>query len=347
MTKTNTPQKILIIRLSSIGDILLTTPLIRVLRQRFPDCQIDFLVKSRFAELLSENPFISNLIAFDDTKGFSALSRLKNQFREEKYHWLVNIHKNIRTFYLRLGAGFKTQFTYKKHALQRFLLIQFKWNRYNNIRPVYLRYLEDLGRVGIFNDEKGLDFFIAPATSEKIKSRFRNFIEQHEMLIGIVPGAGYATKCWLPAGFAQVADQLITRFDAGVIFFGGSKERNLHQEITGRMQHNALTVAGELSLQESGALMSHCDLVISNDSGLMHLAAALKKKLVAIFGSTTEELGFFPCAPQQVIVQKAISCRPCTHIGRHKCPKKHFKCMREISPEMVIEAVETLLFAKT
>ena len=109
------------------------------------------------------------------------------------------------------------------------------------------------------------------------------------------------------------------------------------------MRNEPLAVAGHLSLQQSAALMNQCQLVISNDSGLMHLAAALKKKLVAIFGSTTRELGFFPCAPRQIILEKELDCRPCTHVGRHQCPKKHFRCMQEISPEMVQQAAVSLL----
>jgi heptosyltransferase-2 len=337
------PAKILIIRFSSIGDILLATPIIRILRQKFPDAQIDFLTKTRFAELLQAHPGLNQVIQFDETAGVGELFRIKKRIRQTHYDWFVNIHNNLRTVFLCSFNPVPHKFKLNKRAFKRWLLVKFKWNFYRELVPVYQRYLEPLRAFGIADDGLGLEFFLDSQAVEKVEREYQTFLSRHQLLIGMVPGATYATKRWLPERFAQVADLLATRFHAGIIFFGGNPEVALHAEILSQMKTPALSLAGQLSLQESAAMLNHCQLVISNDSGLMHLAAALKKKLIAIFGSTTRELGFFPSAPEQIILEQPLPCRPCTHVGRHACPKKHFNCMKQISVEAVFEAAEQLL----
>jgi len=337
------PQKILITRLSSIGDILLATPLIRVLHHHFPSAQIDFLLKSRFSDLLIANPYLNQLIQFDDSQGFNELKRIKNLIRDQQYDWWIDIHKNLRSAFLKFRNRSQHCFSIDKRLFNRFLLVQFKINCYHQIIPVYERYLEPLKKYGIEYDNAGLDFFLLPEIKPKIQHQYQHFLKHYQLIIGMVPGAGFKTKQWPPEGFVETGDYLAQHLKAGIILFGGSKEQALHQQIAAQMKSKPLSIAGELSLQESAALMNHCHLVISNDSGFMHVAAALKKKLIAIFGSTTRELGFFPCSPQQIIIEKAVPCRPCSHVGRQACPKKHFRCMTEITPAEVQTACLKLL----
>lgn len=337
------PAKILIIRLSSIGDILLATPLIRILRHKFPDAQIDFLTKARFAELLQPHPGLNHILRFDETVGFGELKRIKNHIRRTRYDWILNIHNNLRTAYLCSFLPAVHLFKINKRVFRRWLLVHFKWNLFREIVPVYQRYLEPLQTFGITDDGQGLDFYVDAVAQQKIADEYASFVSQHQVIIGIVPGATYATKRWLPERFAQVADALARQFNAGIVLFGGKPEIALQAEILSQMKTPALGLAGQLSLQESAAMIQHCQLVISNDSGLMHIAAALKKKLIAIFGSTTRELGFFPAAPEQVILEQPLPCRPCSHVGRHTCPKKHFGCMRQIPVSAVLVAAAQLL----
>ncbi|MBN1352877.1 lipopolysaccharide heptosyltransferase II [candidate division KSB1 bacterium] len=339
------PEKILVIRLSSIGDIILTTPLLRALKRAFPDAGIDFVVKSRFRELLVGNPNIERIIPFDDEKSYSELRRIRQQILEKKYDWLIDIHKNLRSLFLRSGSGARHLFRYNKHRIRRFLLIQFKWDRYPKIAPVFKRYMQELIAVGVEDDDRGPELFVDPAASERVNSDFGAFFDAHDCIIGLVPGASYATKRWLPDRFAEVGKRFVEAHHAGVVLFGSSSERALNEEIMLSIgSRNALSLAGKTSLQESMAAMAKCNLVISNDSGFMHVAEALKKKLVALFGATTAQLGFFPVGENCIVVQNEdLGCRPCTHIGSQRCPKKHFKCMQEISVEEVYAAAVGLL----
>lgn len=331
------------IRLSSIGDIILTTPLLRNLKRTYPEAEIDFVVKKKFQEILYGNPNISNIIPFDDKNGLSELRRIKKAIVQKKYDWLLDIHKNLRSVYLRTCSGAKKRFRYKKEMIRRFLLIRFKLNYYQTIVPIYRRYMIELESFGIHDDAKGLDIYVDPIAKERVTGRWGSFFEKFPLLVGLVPGAGYATKRWLPEGFARVGERLMRENGAGIILFGGPDDLALHEEILNRMNGEALALAGKTSLQESIAAMTFCTCIISNDTGLMHVAVALKKKLVAIFGATTEELGFFPCAKEQIILQNnGLSCRPCTHIGSDGCPKAHFKCMEEISAEDVYRAATKL-----
>ncbi len=341
------PAKILIIRFSSIGDILLTTPLIRVLHNKFPAAQIDFLTKAKYAELLNTHPFLHRVIPYHEKTKMGGLRQIKQEMMQEKYDWLIDIHKNPRTAYLKFRNHIPEHFTFKKYLLKRFLLVNFKINLFSCIIPVYQRYLEPLKKYNIQNDQEGLEFYIDSPIRSRIDANYADFWKTFPRIIGIVPGAGYPTKCWPTDRFARVAKFLIEKYNVGIIILGGKNDIMLQNQILSQIENSTLGLAGELSLQESAAAMDHCELVISNDTGLMHLAAALKKKLVAIFGNTSREFGFYPCAPQQIVLEKELPCRPCTHLGFRKCPKKHFKCMVDILPEEVQTAVVELLNSPT
>lgn len=340
-----TPNKILIIRLSSIGDVLLTTPVIRHLKNKFPGGQIDFVVKKEFADLLKYHPGIGHLYQYDKNDEVNSLKKIRQQIRNQHYDLIIDLHKNFRSYYLTTGSGAKNIVRYKKGIFQRFLLVKFKLNLYKAVIPIYQRYLNCLNYYGIRHDGQGLDIFFDQKIEKMFIADYANFLNHSSgLIIGIAPGAKHVTKQWTVEGFSSVIDFFVRNKNARIILFGSNAEQEIIQSLSIDQYSLVLNACGRLSLLETAALMSHCDLVLTNDSGLMHLAAALKKKVVAIFGSTTEELGFFPYTTQHIVVQnETLKCRPCSHIGRKKCPKRHFKCMKEITAEQVIGAIEELL----
>jgi len=342
---TLSPEKILIIRLSSIGDILLTTPVVRLLKQKYPGSKIDFVIRNEFAELLIHHPGIRQFFIFDKNRNFKTLKHIRQEIKNEQYDLIVDLHKNFRSFYLTKFSSAKRVIRYKKDVIRRFFLVKFKLNLYKEIIPIYLRYLNCLKPFQIFYDDKGLDLFFDDEIKERIFNEYAQFLKvPGSLIVGIAPGSKHATKRWTPEGFSSVINFLTDKKKAKIIIFGSQADQEIVQSLKIENHQSVLDVTGKLSLLESATFMNHCELVLTNDSGLMHLASALKKKVVAIFGSTTEELGFFPYTTEHIVIQnKNLSCRPCSYIGRKKCPREHFKCMKEIEAEQVISPVEELL----
>lgn len=343
-----TPEKILIIRLSSIGDVLLTTPVIRLLRKKFPGSKIDFVVKKQFAPVLADHPQVDRLYIFDKHAESSSLRALKKEIRQQQYDLIVDLHNNIRSKFLAIGSHAKMILCYRKGIIPRLLYVKFKLKLSKQIVPAYQKYINSLKIYGIKDDYQGLDFYVHPEVERQVRQKYRDFWQEDKhSIIGIVPGAQHPTKRWTSEGFSSVINYLVEKGKYQIILFGNQHDRNIAATFDIPASPKILNSIGELSLREAGALMNCCDLVITNDSGLMHLATALKKKVIAIFGSTTEELGFFPYLTEHIVIQNnSLTCRPCSHIGRKKCPKRHFKCMKDISAQHVIDAIETIL-AKT
>lgn len=343
------PNKILIIRLSSIGDIILTTPVIRILKQHFPNSQIDFVIKKQFADLLKNHPSIDKLIIFDNARQQNDLKRIKREIKQQQYDLIIDLHKNFRSYFLTINGKAKKVLRYKKFIVRRWLLVSFKWNLFKQSVPIYLRYLIPLKKLGFKYDNLGLDIFVDKKTKQLVEKKYADFFNQNfEALIGIAPGASFFTKRWTSQGFEAVINHFGQRKKLGIILFGNEADRELIETLNITNNQSIINAAGELSIIESAALMDKCDLLLTNDSGLMHLASALKKKVVAIFGSTTRELGFFPTTTEHIVIENLNAiCRPCSHVGKNNCPKKHFDCIKKIHPAQVIGAVETLLFPKS
>ena len=157
-------------------------------------------------------------------------------------------------------------------------------------------------------------------------------------LVVLCPSATYFNKRWTPEGFVETGQHLIREKAAFVVVHGGGKDTELCGSIASRIGSRAVSMAGRLSLPESAALLRLSTLVIANDSGLLHLAQSQKRPVVGIYGATTRELGYFPMEHNSTVIEKTLSCRPCTHNGLDRCPKKHFRCMNDIHASSVIAA---------
>lgn len=334
-------RNILIIRLSSIGDVLLTTPLIRILNKKFPGSHIDFVIKKEFHELIAHHPALSEIYVFDKHADGNSLADIRKKVRLKKYDYIIDIHKNFRSYYLSCFVNAGKIVRFRKYLLKRWLLVNFKLNFYKHIIPVYQRYLDVLN---LQDDNKGLDIYIPRPITDRIERDWHHRLtgKQH-MVIGVAPGASFDTKRWHIEGYKEVVQYLSNTLNSTIILFGNHSDSAVTSQLGGDNM-NVFDCAGKLSLSETAAVMNYCTLVLTNDSGLMHMAAALKKKVVAIFGSTTEELGFFPYAKEYRIIQNnSLNCRPCSHVGKTKCPKNHFKCMSELNADEVIREIRSMI----
>ncbi|MGD0590916.1 MAG: lipopolysaccharide heptosyltransferase II [Bacteroidota bacterium] len=343
------PNKTLVIRFSSIGDVVLASPLLRVLHTRFPSSQIDFVVRKEYSELIRYNPNLNHTFAFDAHGGFQELHRLASTLRRKKYDLIIDIQNNLRSRYIRSISGAKEIVVINKRIFARTMLVRLKKNFYLDIVSVADRYIEPVRIYGIENDAQGLEIFIPDETMHKVSGKISSLkLHKRENVVGFCPSAKHATKRWPEERFIEAGIRLVRELKAKIILFGGKSDTVLCTTIANGINKKsegecAIEYSGQFSLLETAAAMQFCDVIVTNDSGLMHIAAAMKKKLVAIFGSTVREFGFFPVGTENIVIErKGLYCRPCSHIGRSNCPEGHFRCMNEIQIDDVVGSIKAV-----
>jgi heptosyltransferase-2 len=271
---------------------------------------------------------------------------------QTNYELIIDIHDSLRSRFICFGA--KRVVRIDKRKFERFLLVNLKLNwyeRFGGTPSVALRYLEPVERFDVKDDGKGLEIFFSVKEEEQVAKPVQGSgLRNDEQFIGICPSAKHNTKMWLQERFAEVAAALSKSLKQPIVLFGsGRRESERCNVIQNRVRtlnphSKILNLCDKLSLTETAAMMDKCSIVITNDSGLMHIAAARKRNVVAIFGSTVRELGFFPFGTRSAVVENnELDCRPCTHVGLSSCPKGHFKCMTDISTEQVVASAESLL----
>jgi heptosyltransferase-2 len=344
-----TLRKTLIIRFSSVGDIVLSTPLIRALRRRFPQSQIDFLARSEYVELLRDNPNLTTVLEFPAGGSLDDIHRLRTGIADAGYDLILDIHGSLRSRIL--CRGLKNVVRVRKRVFPRFLLVHMKVDLYRffgGAPGIADRYLETAGQLAD-DDGEGPELFPSAAAFARTKELLGGLSDGSGITIGICPSARHATKIWPAERFAGVAATLGKSRAATIILFGSSAEDRRCREIMEAIHTldpgvPVLDLSGRLSLIETAAAMDRCEVVVTNDSGLMHIAAARKRKIVALFGSTVRQFGFYPPPARSIILeQHGLKCRPCTHIGRASCPLGHFRCMVDIAPARAVDAVNALL----
>jgi len=337
-----------------LGDVLLASPLIRSLRKRFPDARIDFLVREEYAGLVRENPYLSNLIIFVAQDGMKGLRILIRRILREKYHIVLDIHGSLRTRFielvLRLNPFHSTKiFRIRKNQFIRFLLVRFKVNLYHKekqrVIPVWEKYLNTAKSLGVKSDGSDLDLFL-PEEALEAGRKFYDSLPAGRWEVVVAPGARHFTKRWLPEYFAEVIRKLNTDFGLNTVLVGGKEDVPIIDQIAALLPNGvAVSAGGKFSILESASIIKNASLVISNDSGLMHVADAFDVPLIAIFGSTVREFGFFPHGSQAIVFEnEGLYCRPCSHIGRSTCPEKHFRCMKEVTSKRIMELIRRKKF---
>ena len=311
-------KKILIIRFSSIGDIVLTTPVVRCIKQQIKDVHITYLTKASFSSIVEENPYIDKVLTIND-KAEEALPVLLNK----DFDYVVDLHKNIRS--KRIRKALKSDFgTFPKLNKEKFLLTKFKVNRMPDIHIVD-RYFDAVKDLGVQNDGKGLDHFIPENTVV-------NDLPKH--FISFVIGGSFSTKR-MPSEKIKI---IVDASELPVVLLGGGKDDAESAKII-EQSSNAINLVNQISLAESAWVVKQSEKVVSHDTGLMHVAAAYQKEIISIWGNTVPEFGMYPYLVDRshILENKKVSCRPCSKLGHRECPKKHFKCMNDIAEERVIE----------
>jgi ADP-heptose:LPS heptosyltransferase len=312
--------KILVVRFSSIGDIVLTTPVVRALKQQL-NAEVHYLTKKSFRGILAHNPYISNIITIE-----SKVDEVAAELKAANYDFVVDLHHNLRSMQVKRLLG-KPSASFPKLNVQKWLLVNLGINRMPAVHIVD-RYFEAAKPLGISNDNAGLDYFITPADEVDINSLPQT--HQHGY-IAVTAGAKFATK-QLPA---DKLIAIINRVELPVVLLGGKEDTERAAAIEKACGSKVYNACGKYNLGQSASLVRQSARVIAHDTGLMHIAAAFHKRIHSVWGNTVPELGMTPYQPGEgsVIVQtEGLSCRPCSKIGYSKCPKGHFNCMNKIDP---------------
>lgn len=330
-------ESILVIRLSSLGDILLTAPALRALRSRFPTARIDFLTSQPYTELVKALPGVDCVLEFDKSGGFKNLFRYQARLFRNRYSVLVDLQNSFRSAFWRTFSFPAIWSKSRRYRWRRFLLIHLRKNFYGGVLPIPQRYLAALESLGCKDDGRGLELNIPDDITSGIQERLQSLGIFREKAIVLCPGARHATKRWPSEKWVDLTRALLER-DFQIVFLGGAEDKALIKSIEKEIWENRTYSFIELPLLDVAALTKSCRCFVSNDSGLMHMATAVRTPVVAIFGPTVEEFGFFPFRAVSKVIQKDLSCRPCSAMGTEKCPKVHFQCMLDISVTEVLEA---------
>ncbi|MCX6639568.1 MAG: glycosyltransferase family 9 protein [bacterium] len=330
------PSSILIIRLSSLGDILLTTPILRCLHRSFPQTRLDVLVRSRYSDLLSNNPNINTLVTLNDPADFSALRGIEKQLRG-RYEVVVDLHTSLRSSYLRKGLSAKQILIYDKRRWARWLLVNFKLNRYPDHFSIPQAYFQALRPLGVVDDGLGLDWPEALLQRDVFLQSASLTSAPDPKPVALCPGASYATKRWPLDYWTELVEGLLQRGQR-LWIFGDKNDVEAGEQLQAIDPERVCSFCGKLSIAQSGAGLSCCSSAITNDAGPAHMASAVKVPVVAIFGSTVPQFGFKPYGvPHRVAeIETHLHCRPCSHLGYPICPLEHHRCMKDVKPEQVL-----------
>jgi ADP-heptose:LPS heptosyltransferase len=319
--------KILVLRFSSIGDIVLTTPVIRCLKKQL-GAEIHFLTKKPFAGMLTANPYCDQVYTFEKELDTGLVSQLKS----EAYDLVVDLHHNLRTFRLKWVLGRPSR-AFKKLNWEKWLLVNTSWNMLPK-QHIVARYLATVAHLGVQDDGEGLDYFIPSDTTLPDECLPKT------PFIAFAIGATHATKRLPEAKILELCKAI----GQPLVLLGGKTEELEGQRIAEAAGPNIYNLCGQLSLHQSALVAQQAQRVITHDTGLMHIAAALRKPITSLWGSTVPEFGMYPFYPTGLdqntsLEVSGLNCRPCSKLGHEKCPKGHFRCMQEQNIDSILKSL--------
>lgn len=322
-------MKVLVVRFSSIGDIVLTTPVLRCLKQQVPGLEVHYLTKAAFARILQANPYVDKLIVIE-----KEVPEVLDELKAEKYTHILDLHNNLRSKRLKAALRVKSAAYYKLNV-EKWFMVNLKINALPNVHIVdrYFNTAQKLFKVT--NDGKGLDYFIPerdhiPVTDLPLSHRGG--------YVAMVIAATYFTKR-LPV---DKLIELCKLIDHPIVLLGGAAELPLSELIIEAVGDKVYNACGKLNINQSASLVQQAQSVIAPDTGLMHIASAFKKKVLSVWGNTVPEFGMYPYLPGEGSAQfevKGLSCRPCSKLGYNHCPRGHFRCMRDQNLDIIAKSV--------
>lgn len=333
-----TPRSILVIRLSSLGDVALTTPVFQALRRSHPGARLSVLVKKSFAPVFHRRPDVDDVFLYEEL-GFWGWAK---EIRRRGFDVVVDLHDTPRSRLWSLWSGAPHKFRYNKRAGARRWLVWTKRESPDLSGGVVDRYLEAVAPLLGPNPDPIPKLYVF--SEERLSLPWDARLGKGPW-VAVAPGAQHATKRWPAERFADAADRLAESLGgAKILIFGSATDRPEAEAVLGRVRSEVLNLAGETSLREMMQILSRCSILLTNDSGAMHVGAGLGVPTLAVFGPTVKAFGFFPRGPRTAVVETSgLDCRPCAVHGSARCPQGHFRCMTDLSVERVVEESLRLL----
>lgn len=317
-------MKILVIRFSSMGDIIYTTPVVRCLKKQLPGTEVHFLTKPAFKYIYDNNPYLDRLLLLKPT-----LAETIEEITAEKYDYIIDLHNNLRTSLIKLKTGIKSS-TYKKQRIRKWLSLKFNLKL---VPPVHLveRYLKTVKFLGVKNDGKPIDYYVK--AEHDLKKLLP--VSHQGNYVAFVIGATHFTKRMPNEKIISICRQI----NQPVVLLGGEDVKANGNEIASTVGENIYNACGSTSLDESVYLVSKAAKTLGFDTGLTHIAEAFDKPIASIWGGTVPELlGVQPYMVKDAeVIGITLPCRPCSKFGLEKCPLGHFKCMRDIPENVMVD----------
>jgi ADP-heptose:LPS heptosyltransferase len=321
----NTPlTKFLIIRFSSIGDIVLTTPVIRCLKNQVPGVELHYCTKKQYASILEHNKYIDKLHLFNDS-----FKEIVLNLKLEKFDFVIDLHNSLRSRRLRIALGIPSR-TFNKINFKKWLKVKFKIHRRPDLHIVD-RYLDTLRPWKVTNDMQGLDYFLPPGIEKNRELLPASHLDGY---VGFATGARHFTK--QPP--ADLMIRICSLLNFPVVLLGGPEDMDKAEEVARQFPGKVWNSCGKMNLNQSAFIVKEALAIITPDTGLMHIAAAYKKIIISLWGNTIPEFGMSPYLPDplsRIFEITGLACRPCSKIGYMKCPKAHFKCMNNLPADSI------------
>lgn len=305
----------------------------RAVHQQIAGSEIHYLTKPAFAGILHSNPYVHRVHEYGDD-----INALLETLRNERFDFVVDLHHNLRSARIRSALGVQSK-AFPKLNIEKWLLVNLKWNRMPDIHIVD-RYFKTVVDLGVKNDGEGLDYFIPEHDRVNLNELPSS---HHNGYVAMVIGAQHATKR-MPA---ERLRELVLKLDLPVVLLGGKGDVANGEIICNGIESTVFNACGKYNLNQSASLVHDSRVVVAHDTGLMHIAAAFRKKIVSIWGNTVPTFGMAPYLPtgtgaSHVFEVQGLGCRPCSKIGFDKCPKTHFNCMAQIDLDSIAKQVKKL-----
>lgn len=335
------PKKILVVRLSSLGDIVILTPIFRQLRKQFPDAQIDFVVKYEFTSLVEGNHFLTNIVAYHAQPTLKGWLILCRYFRSQNYDLFIDMHNNLRSKILGIYLRKVPRLRFHKPRIRRFLLFYCWINLFPRSFRLLGEYFRVLAPLGIEQENAKPEIFL----SELMRKQAWDILSRYHVkkpFVTILPVAAWRNKRYPLEKYGELAQRINDELQISVVFLGLESDEYL-DDLQSLRDGRIVKIVGQTNLEESIAILRECELVIGNDTGLTYAAESMGVPVVLILGPTSQETGAGQYGDRSITIEKKLWCRPCSQKGDRRCYRRHQYCLEKITVDEVFESVRKIL----